>query len=49
MVKGDVSDGTSFLLSVEFTDDDCPTVRTLMAPQHPERYSAKTWSRGFLC
>ncbi|TWP52232.1 hypothetical protein FKR81_11720 [Lentzea tibetensis] len=47
--EGDVSDGSTFLMAVEYTDADCPTVRTLMAPQQPLRFSQKKWLPGLLC
>lgn len=57
----DVSDGTSFLLAVEFTGRPCPNARTLLAnsqssdprsPHHADqtaRFSAKKWLPGLLC
>lgn len=47
--KHDVQDGTSFLMSVEYTDKACPAAHTLMAPARPDLYSAKRWQRGALC
>lgn len=46
---GKVSDGTSFLMAVEFTDAECPTAYTLMAPRDPQDYARKIWRPGVLC
>jgi len=47
--KQDVSDGSSFIFAVEYTDKACPTAYTLMAPSRPDLYSAKKWQKGALC
>ncbi|MEV6236315.1 penicillin acylase family protein [Lentzea sp. NPDC051838] len=45
----EVSDGSSFIFAVEYTDKACPTAYTLMAPARPDLYSAKKWQKGALC
>ncbi|SEQ60153.1 penicillin acylase family protein [Lentzea albida] len=45
----EVSDGSSFVFAVEYTDRACPTAYTLMAPARPDLYSAKKWQKGALC
>ncbi|MGI5506020.1 penicillin acylase family protein [Lentzea sp. CA-135723] len=47
--KQEVSDGSSFVFAVEYTDRVCPTAYTLMAPKRPDLYGAKKWQRGALC
>ncbi|WP_394616843.1 penicillin acylase family protein [Lentzea sp. JNUCC 0626] len=47
--KQEVSDGSSFVFAVEYTDRACPTAYTLMAPARPDLYGAKKWQRGALC
>ncbi|MEJ3659131.1 penicillin acylase family protein [Actinomycetes bacterium KLBMP 9759] len=49
MADGDVADGSTFLMAVEFTDAECPVARTLMAPRDPQLFSAKQWQPGLLC
>jgi acyl-homoserine-lactone acylase len=44
-----VSDGSSFVFAVEYTDRPCPTAYTIMAPARPDLYSAKKWQKGALC
>ncbi|NUT48741.1 MAG: hypothetical protein HOV94_15755 [Saccharothrix sp.] len=44
-----MSDGSSFIFAVEYTDKACPTANTLMAPARPDLYSAKKWQKGALC
>lgn len=45
----EVSDGSSFIFVVEYTDKACPTAYTLMAPARPDLYSQKKWQKGALC
>lgn len=47
--RQEVTDGSSFVFAVEYTDKACPTAYTLMAPARPDLYSAKRWQRGALC
>ncbi|GGU60527.1 penicillin acylase family protein [Lentzea flava] len=47
--RQEVSDGSSFIFAVEYTDKACPTAYTLMAPARPDLYSAKKWQKGALC
>ncbi|MET9229437.1 penicillin acylase family protein [Lentzea sp. NPDC003310] len=47
--KQEVSDGSSFVFAVEYTDEACPTAYTIMAPARPDLYGAKKWQKGALC
>jgi acyl-homoserine-lactone acylase len=46
---GTFSDGTSFLMAVEYTDAECPTAYAPVAPRDPRGYSRKIWRPGVLC